>query len=724
MGRWSARHRKIAIFGWLALVALSFALGTKIGTTNINTDTSNPGESGRMYAIMQKEFRQPAGESVVVESKHLTIADAPFAAAVRDAVATLREQKDVTNIRSPLTAAGQTQISPSGHAALIQFDIRGDIKKSTDKIDPILAATAQVQKHHPDFFIGEVGYASANKALDGVFTSDLKKAGLISVPLTLIILLVAFGSFIAAGIPLLFALTAVLATLGLSAFASRIVPMDKDVAAVVLLIGLAVGVDYSMFYLKREREERARGRGVEAALEAAEATSGRAVMISGATVIISMAGMLLTRDATFSSFAVSMMLVVFIAMIGSVTVLPALLSKLGDRVNSARVPLVHRLTSRGGEGRAWSWILERVLRRPILSASLATALLLIIASPALGIKLTIPGVETYPRSLEVMRVYDRLSAAFPGTEVAAEAVIKAPNVRAPRIKEAIGQLEWRSLASGVLFEPIELRINKAGTVAMVSIPIAGQGTDAASNRSLAVLRDEIMPPTLGSVPGAETGVTGDTAMTKDFNASMKSSAPWVFVFVLTFAFALLLVSFRSLVIAVKAIVLNLVSVAAAYGVLVLIFQHGWGKGLLGFDYTGGVASFMPVFLFVILFGLSMDYHVFIISRIRESRDAGATTEEAVMHGIKVTAGVVTSAAIVMVAVFSVFGTLSILLLKQFGVGLAAAVLIDATIVRAVLLPSTMKLLGEWNWYLPKWLEWLPHLERGEDVPEMKAFEPI
>jgi uncharacterized membrane protein YdfJ with MMPL/SSD domain len=260
-----------------------------------------------------------------------------------------------------------------------------------------------------------------------------------------------------------------------------------------------------------------------------------------------------------------------------------------------------------------------------------------------------------------------------------------------------------------------VNVNPAETVAVVSIPVAGDGTDANSNEALSALREDIVPETVGALPGAEVGVTGFTAQSKDFNEQMRSSAPLVFGFVLLFAFVLMLVSFRSIVIAGKAVILNLLSVGAAYGVLVLVFQHGWGKELLGFEFTGGIDPFLPILLFVILFGLSMDYHVFILSRVREAYDKGMSTDEAVAHGIKSTAGVVTSAAIVMVGVFTIFAALQAMIFKQFGVGLAVAILIDATIVRAILLPASMKLLGDWNWYLPNWLNWLPHLEHGGSV---------
>jgi uncharacterized membrane protein YdfJ with MMPL/SSD domain len=409
-------------------------------------------------------------------------------------------------------------------------------------------------------------------------------------------------------------------------------------------------------------------------------------------------------------------MVVAIAVLGSLTVLPALLSRLGDRVDRGRVPLVHRLQRTGG-GRFWSWTLDRVLRRPLLSAVASAGMLVALALPALGMKTVVPGAEALPQDLGVVRVYERLQEAFPGEQEPAIAVVEAPSVDEPRVAAAIEELRRRAVASGSAHEPIAVDVSQDRTVARVELPIAGTGTDEASYAALATLR-EIVPATVGRVASVEAGVTGETASSKDFDEALRGSAPVVFAFVLAFAFLLLLVSFRSVVIAAKAILLNLLSVGAAYGVLVLVFQHGWGKELLGFEYTGGVMVWLPVFLFVILFGLSMDYHVFILSRVREAYDRGLRTEDAIAYGIKSTAGVVTSAAIVMVFVFSIFATLSLIMMKQFGVGLATAVLIDATVVRGVLLPATMKLLGEWNWYLPRWLRWLPavRLESGAAAP--------
>jgi RND superfamily putative drug exporter len=709
MGRWSADHWKTATFGWLALVLVAFALGSAAGMTSIDDNAPGPGESGRMDRILDAGFKQPAGESVLIQSRSLRAGDPAFRAAIADVVAGVSKFAAVQHVR-------KGDVSKDRHAALVEFDIRGDKDKAVDKIEPVVKKIATVQRAHEGFVIGEFGDASSQKGVETAFGDDLAKAGTLSLPITLIILVLAFGTLVAAGIPLLLALTAVFATFGLVSLSSKLVPVAMAAPAMVLLIGLAVGVDYSMFYLRRERQERAAGRSERAALEAAAATSGRSVLISGFTVIVAMAGMFLTGDATFQSLGLATILVVAVAVLGSLTVLPALLSRLGDNVDRLRVPLVGRLRRDDGDGRFWGAIVDRVLRRPLLSAILAGGLLLALAAPALQLHLAAQGTESFPKSLAVIKTYDRMQQAFPGTALPANVVVKAPDVHAPAVQAAIGRLERRAVASGRAFEPITVDVNKDATVANVTIPIAGNGTDAASKASFRVLRKTIVPETVGAVPNTEAGVTGQTAKWQDESSALKSSLLPVVAFVLLFAFALMLVAFRSIVVAVKAILLNLLSVAAAYGVLVLVFQHGVGKGLLGGGSADGIEAVVPLLLFVILFGLSMDYHVFIISRIRERFDRGASMDEAVAQGIKSTAGVVTSAALVMVAVFAVFGTLSMPFFKQFGVGLAAAVLLDATIVRAVLLPATMKLLGESNWYLPRWLEWLPKLDEYEPEP--------
>ena len=722
MGRWSAAHWKTATFGWLAFVVVAFGLGGLVGMKTIDPNASGPGESGRVDRILDAGFQQPAGESILIESSSLRASDPAFTTAIEDVIAGISKLEAVQNVRSPLDPANAGQIAKDGHAALVEFEIRGDADNAVEKIAPVLDRVAEAQRAHPQLFIGEFGDASAVNAVETAFADDLAKAGLLSLPITLVILVIAFGALVAAGIPLLLALTAVFATFGLIALPSHFLPVAQQAPALVLLIGLAVGVDYAMFYLKREREERAAGRSEQAALAAAAATSGRSVLISGLTVMVAMAGMFLTGDGIFASFGLATIVVVAIAMLGSLTVLPALLSRLGDKVDRVHVPLVGRVRRDDGEGRIWGAIVDRVLRRPVLSTILAGGLLLALAAPALQLRMATAGPDTFPQSLPVVKTYNRMQQAFPGTAIPANVVVEAPNVNAPAVREAIDQLGQRALASGQMHEPITVDVNTDATVANITVPIDGTGADAASNAALAVLRGEIVPETVGTLANAESGVTGLTAQWKDAAEQTKSALPLVFAFVLVFAFGLMLVAFRSLVIAVKAILLNLLSVAAAYGVLVLVFQHGFGKGLLGFSSTAGIDPVVPLLLFVILFGLSMDYHVFILSRIRETFGRGASTEDAIAHGIKSTAGVVTSAAIVMVGVFAVFATLSMLFFKQFGVGLATAILIDATIVRAVLLPASMKLLGDWNWYLPRWLEWLPRLEHHE-ADAAPAIEP-
>ncbi len=559
--------------------------------------------------------------------------------------------------------------------------------------------------------IEQFGDASAGKALSKVFEEDFKKAETLSLPITLIILIVAFGSLVAAGLPLLLALSAVMATIGLVSILSLATPVDESITSVILLIGLAVGVDYVLFYLRREREERAAGRSSEAALEAAAATSGRAVLISGFTVMVAMAGMYFTGSSTFSSFATGTIMVVAVAMVGSLTVLPALLSKLGDRVEKGRIPFLHRLRSKDGESRIWGAILDRVLGRPKIAAGLAVAALLVLAYPALSLKTGVPGTDSLPRDLAVMQTFDRIEAAFPGGPLPAVVAVQADDVTAPAVRTAIAKLRSDALATGQIKQPVQVDVSPDKRVARVALALDGDGSDARSETALSTLRDDLIPATLGRVDGVQASVSGQTAQSRDFNDLMKGHAPIVFAFVLTMAFILLLVTFRSLVIPIKAIVLNLLSVGAAYGVLVWIFQKGHGESLLGFESTGSITSWLPLFLFVILFGLSMDYHVFILSRIREAYDRGMKTEDAVAHGIRSTAGVVTSAAIVMVGVFAVFATLRAIEFKQMGVGLAVAVLLDATLIRGVLLPATMKLLGDWNWYLPKGLRRLPRVVR-------------
>jgi uncharacterized membrane protein YdfJ with MMPL/SSD domain len=718
MGRWSASHWKTAVFGWLAFVVAAFVIGNAVGVKYLEDSDFAVGETKKANKIIEEGFpanEDKMGEVVLIQSDKLKVDDPRFKAVVADVTNRLETFPQVTELESPATSGNPDLIAKDRHAVQITFTPKGNFDQASLYIDKIVDSVDEVQQKHDDFYVAELGSVSTTKATDAAFAGMLAKAGMIAIPLALVILLLVFGSAVAALIPLLLAITAVFATNALIAIPSQFMPFDDVIGEVILLIGLAVGVDYSLFYLRREREERAAGRSERAALEAAAATSGRAVLISGITVMIAMAGMFLSNDKSFMSFSIGTMMVVAIAMIGSLTVLPALLAKLGDRVEKGRIPFVHRLRRTDGESRVWGAILDRVLKRPLVSAVAAAAVLVALTVPALQFNTTATGVDDI--SIAEIEPLKKMDKSFPGDQTAAMVAIQADDVTAPPVQRAIADLERKALATGQMLNPVTIEVSADKTVAQVDIPLVGDGTDAKSQAALATLRGEVVPQTIGQVEGAEYAVGGWTASDKDSEDAMKKSIPLVFGFVLTFAFILMLISFRSIVVALKAIVLNLLSVGAAYGLLVAVFQWGFGENLLNFESNGGITPWLPMFLFVILFGLSMDYHVFIISRIREAYDRGMSNEEAVSYGIKSTASVVTSAATVMVGTFAVFALLPLIDMKEMGIGLAAAVLIDATLVRAVLLPATMKLLGDRNWYLPSWLQWLPKLEHGEPAPK-------
>jgi uncharacterized membrane protein YdfJ with MMPL/SSD domain len=722
MGRWSASHWKTAVFGWLAFVVAAFYIGNVVGTKNIKDDDYGTGQSHRADQILNEGFPRSDAltELVLIQSPSKTVSDSEFRSTVNDVIAAVEHNSAIKNIKSPLDPANSDQVSKASRTAMVTWEMKGEYDHAKTKIDAVEAAVTKVGEGHPAFYVGEAGAVSSHKALDEMFSDQLKTAGERSIPITIIVLLLVFGALVAVGVPLLLALSGVIATVGLVALPSHLVPMDNNVSAVILLIGLAVGVDYSLFYLKREREERAAGKGSRAALEAAAATSGRSVLISGLTVMIAMAGMLFAGDKGYLGFGIATMMVVGVAMLGSLTVLPALLSRLGDRVEKGKIPYLHRLRRDSGENRFWKRILAPVMRRPGIAAAVAGGALLVMALPVLNLHTAQSGLNAMPNSAPTVETIKKVGNVFGNGETQMTEVAIKADIDSPATEQAITALKTKVETAQLNTGSIDVEVNPSHTVARVDIPLVGEGTDAKSNAALRTLRNDILPTTIGQVEGSEYAVTGITAQSADQNSLLKRKAPIVFGFVLVFAFLLLLVTFRSIVIALKAVLLNLLSVGAAYGVLIAVFQWGWGESLLGFQGNGGIASWLPIFMFVILFGLSMDYHVFILSRIREAYDRGLRTEDAVALGITTTAGVVSSAALVMVGAFAVFALMPILDMKEMGIGLAAAVLIDATIVRAVLLPATMKLLGDANWYLPRWLEWLPQLDHGDEVAKEKA----
>jgi len=707
---WSARHRIIAIVGWLLLVAVAIAVGQRLGTSN--TSSYDPGQAGQAERVLNRPVvQQPDGESVLIQARSpgQTFGNDPqLRQAAREVVAALhRLPGSAADIGSPFNTAGLT----SGRSALVTFNVAGNPANDDQAVVPALNAVAALQASHPGLIISEAGGASLDRATGSLVSADFRQAAITSVPISLVLLLVTFGALIAAGIPLLLAGTAVISTLSLLAIPSRLVPIGGTTSAVVLLVGMAVGIDYSLFYLRRVREERTAGRSTQDAIRVAAATSGRAIVVSGLTVMISLAGLFLTGIDVFSGLAIGTIMVVGVAVLGSLTFLPALLSLLGNATDRGRIPFIGKRRAAAGPSRLWGLVVRAVVRRPLALGGLATVALLVLAAPLLSLHLEDSGIHALPDNVPVVRTLDAIVAAFPGGPEPAEVVVTGDDLGGPRVGQAISALRAQADASGgALREPITTAMfgtptTSGGQVLIVSVPLAGDGTDTASVNALGTLRSQALPATLGKVPGISYAVGGETAGSHDFDAQLAATAPWVFCFVLGLAFLLLMANFRSVAIPVLSIGLNLLSVGAAYGLMTWIFQDGHLQGPLGFTSYGGITAWLPLFMFVLLFGLSMDYHVFILSRIAELRrraPAGrAGARSAVVEGITSSAGVVTSAAAIMVAVFSIFATLGEFELKVFGVAMAAAVIIDATVVRGVLLPAGLALLGDRAWTLPR-----------------------
>ncbi len=681
---------------WIVFVAVCFAAGGWVGTNEATDDDLAIGESGRATTIVNSgDFADPAVENVLITARDGELDVAAANAAAADATRRLEGLDEVAGV-------GQPMPSQDGQALLVPITVAGDSDDADDRVGALIDTTAAVQSDHPDVRVEEVGGPSINKGINDQVANDLKKAEFISLPVTLIIMLVAFGAIIAAGVPVLLALSAVGSAFGLSALASHVIPAVDSASSVLLLMGMAVGVDYSLFYLKREREERAGGSTHVRAVEIAAATSGHAVVVSGFAVIVSMAGLYLANDAVFASLATGSIIVVAVAVLGSLTVLPALLAKLGRRVDRPRVPVLWRLTNRSGPPRLWPKLLRPALRFPLATLMITVLALGALALPALNMKLKATGEEDLPRSIPIMQSYDRLTDAFPSEGTNHVVAVRTDPGHAEQVRAALTDLSGRT-QNDPLFAPTAeplVEVSGDGTVAMLDVPTTHAPGTSEGDDSLAKLR-ELVPETVGTVPDVEYAVGGEIAGNADYTNNLSDRMPLVIGFVLLLTFLTMAVTFRSVVVALTALFLNLLSAAAAFGTLTLVFQNTWAEGLLSFESNGAIVAWIPLFLFAVLFGLSMDYHVFVVSRIREGVQRGLSNREAVANGISRSAGVVTSAAIVMMSVFAIFATLSMNEMKQIGVGLAVAVFLDAMIIRVLVLPSLMTLLGKANWWPSK-----------------------
>ncbi|HTW13549.1 MAG TPA: MMPL family transporter [Nocardioides sp.] len=689
--RWSAAHPWRAILGWLALVIVAVGLAAAVPTQETTDADYRLGESGRADQLISEAGLSEPDSEVVLITGEPAAADA----AAADLVAAMTAVDGVEAVAEP-------QWSPDRSALLVAIRLAedGEGRDSDDEasVAPLQAATKDVAAAHPDVSLRQSGDLSLDVAIDERVGEDLASAEIISLPVTLVLMLVAFGALIAAGLPVLLAATSVAATIGISAPLSHLVHADSTVTSMIVLIGMAVGVDYSLFYLKREREERAKGRSTIDAVEIAAQTSGHSILVSGGAVIASMAGLFLMGDTTFNSLAVGSILVVAIAVLGSITVLPALLAGLGRWVDRPRVPLLWRLNSRIGRGGISRRLLSPVVAHPKVALLLAGAVVAALAVPALGMKTHSANLETLPASIPEVQTMRDVSAAFPSEGSVADVVVHADADQRDDVVAALERLDREAAATGSFVSTGEPVLTSAdGRTSVLEISMPFEESDERVDDALRQLRDDLVPAA-GLPNGAEHAVGGGPAESLDFVERQQERLPLIIGFVLLLTLVIMATTFRSLPVALVSTVLNLGSVGVAFGLMTLVFQHGWFESLLGFESSGFVIDWLPLFVLVVLVGLSMDYHVFVVSRIREYVDQGLPTRLAVQRGVADTAGVVTSAAAVMVSVFAIFATLSMLEMKMMGVALSAAILLDATLVRLVLLPAALVLLGERAWW--------------------------
>ena len=748
---WSARHRWRVVIGWVVLVVLALFVSSVLGTdTRAESEIGAPGESGEAIDLLEDRFpEQERGggvEIVVFEHPSLTVDNPQYQETVEALLADLRDLRvetgetigGTTVLSSTRIVSGTTshydigapregspfvaQNETGGDVTFALVDLEGEIEDAIDNIDPVLDAVADFEAA-ADFEILIGGQASQVKQVEDVLNEDFGFALVLNLPITFGILILAFGAAVAALVPLALAFAAILVALGLLAIISQGFPLFNAYSEIVLLLGLATGIDYALFVVTRFRSERRAGRSTEEALLVASGTSGKAVVFAGATVVLALTGMFFTGNVIFASLGIAAIVVVSLAVIVSVTLLPALLSLLGDNVNRLRIPFLGGGTGEGGG--VWGAIADRVLARPAIVATVVTLALLALAFPLLTINLGVNGARALDDAVEAKAALLALDDNFTlGLFSPAFVVVDAgerENVFAADVQASVNQLIGRVQEDTVspddpdaLFGAlIQTDINDAGDTELIQIPINGDIFDDNAIDAVNRLRGDLVPAAFEASP-AEALVTGQTAGNLDFRDQINSRTPIVLAWVFAVVFVLLLVVFRSIIIPIKAIILNSLSVAAAYGFLVLVFQEGWLlEGILDFEATGIIEFFLPLFLFTIIFGLSQDYHIFVLARIKESYEGGKSNEESVSIGIKATAPTITSAAIIIVAIASIFAFTRVMFLKQFGVGLAVAVLIDATVIRSILLPASMKLLGDWNWYLPSWLQWIPEIKMGE-----------
>jgi uncharacterized membrane protein YdfJ with MMPL/SSD domain len=800
---WSARHRwPVFVLWFVATIGLfvgSLLAGGTDSAEAVSNDDRAKYESANAFIVYGEANREAEQEPasaqfvLVVTNPDGTVQDPAYRDAIGDIVRRLGALEATVDgntgpvfeqLVDPSQAPPEAGLaSPDGTTVRIAARVPGDGEVLVQRLEPVPALIDEIKADYPEYGVYPLNNTLANDEIQEMINSGLDRLLLLSLPLTFLILIVAFRAIVAATIPMILATTSLLAAFGaLGLYSQYVSAVSPYATQLVVLIGLAVGVDYSLFMLTRFRTERRRRRPVDSptplptlvrrfallaiaislpivayrmdspptiegvnvafaaallldlivlgwafsrlmergneaaklgAIHVASNTAGRAVFFSGLAVMISIAGLFLLDDPLFRSMAIGTIAVVAVAVAGSLTFLPATLAILGDGVNAWRIPVLGRPRD---EGRGiWAVVVRAVMRQPVIAFVATAAVLLFLATPVLRLHLGQADFESFPDRLDAVTAVNLLNEKWPSAGTL-EMDVVITGADKPATRAAIDKLSDALLAIDGVNEPTEEFTSSNGEVALLTYTMNGSGNDLHNQDIVREVRTSVVPAALASAPGARAYVSGEAARTLDIVNFYANGMPQVMAFVLTLSFLLLLVAFRSVVIPIKAILLNLLSTGAAFGILVWVFQDGHGSNVLDFK-AGPVESFVPVFIFTILFGLSMDYHVFILTRIKEARDRGMSSNEAVARGISITSGTITSAAAIMVVVFSLFVLMDLVIIKQLGLGLAIAVFLDATIVRSVLLPATMRLLGEWNWWLPRWLSWLPRVTVEGELPE-------
>jgi len=729
LARATATHPWITLGIWVLIIVGSIAAASQVKFTPGQEVRGS--DSAKASDILEDRIlgAAPVSETIVIQSESLTVDDAKYRAFVEQLTASLRGlDGTVSGSTNYYELGDESLVSADRRTTIIPTTLTGDVVEASDTVAPVLEILKQQEAS--GFTVLAVGDGSTSHDINHQFEKDLKAGEMIGLPVALLVLVVVFGAVVAAGVPVILSLLGILVATGATAILSRVMSIDSMTVNMITMIGLAVGIDYTLFIMERFREERAIGTEKIEAIVAAGRTASRAVLFSGITVIIALAGLVIVPTAIMVSLALGAIFVVIAAVAAALTLLPATLALLGDRINWIRIPGRKAKVEQPIDAGFFGKTTKVVMAHPWISAVSATALLLVLAVPYLRIDIGSGGLSTFPQDLDSVRAFHILDEEFSAGRIDPVEVVIDGDVNSQEVSLAVSRLRNEIANDPGFGQMSTLQAGPSGQAGYVAIFLNGDSTSAEAMDSLRRLRSDYIPAAFAGV-AVETYVGGGTANTVDYIDTMNTYLPIVIGFVLTLSFLLLMMVFRSIVIPVKAIIMNLLSVGAAYGLVVLVFQEGFGASLLGFQQSDQIEAWLPVFLFAILFGLSMDYHVFLLSRIHEKFVETGDNTFAVAHGLRSTTHIITGAAAIMMVVFGGFAMGEMAALQQMGFGLAAAVFLDATVVRSVLVPASMQLLGSRNWYLPAWLEWLPQISvegpskphaAPKAAPEVPVFE--